>query len=279
MSDFKFARTQALFTYRGWLDKKLLLRTMNGLSVRKVVSAIISHEETNFKCTRALIKWDKIFQTTKSDKFNIGRVSPTIKTLSGKNAFDEESEYVCETDPDPLIYGEANKNYSKAEEGSMDDEDKEYVQWFRGQKLNRLQREWYEKLKRQDGRQILWIYNKVGNTGKSHFGTWLQDKHDAFEMCGQWDRDVDQWNGSKWIFLDLTRADEDSIHYYKAIEKMKNGRARSGRYKGKSRRKKPPRIVVFSNFYPDENYLSEDRWDIYIVPENAYRYNSQQYFN
>ena len=53
---------------------------------------------------------------------------------------------------------------------------------------------------------------------------------------------------------------------YNILEKIKDGKARSTKYKGKKMRfKRPNVIMVFSNMYPDTRGFSQDRWLIFKI--------------
>ena len=53
---------------------------------------------------------------------------------------------------------------------------------------------------------------------------------------------------------------------YNILEKIKDGKARSTKYKGKKMRfERPNVIIVFSNMYPDTRGFSQDRWLIFKI--------------
>ena len=83
---------------------------------------------------------------------------------------------------------------------------------------------------------------------------------DILHIMKQWvdmQTDIFLFNIVKSVYNDVN---------YNILEKIKDGKARSTKYKGKKMRfKRPNVIMVFSNMYPDTRGFSQDRWLIFKI--------------
>lgn len=113
-----------------------------------------------------------------------------------------------------------------------------------------------------DDRKILWIYDAVGNTGKSQLADHICDNMDNFITInnGKTADIAYLWNGEN-IIVDLSRTTSERVNY-EIIEQLKNGRVFSTKYESEVKRYKRPHLIVLSNFKPDIRTMSYDRWDI-----------------
>lgn len=118
-----------------------------------------------------------------------------------------------------------------------------------------------------DNRKIKWIYDDLGNTGKSFLARYLMTKQDIYYITGGKQNDILYgYNGQKIIIYDLARTYADNLeHIYTTIENFKNGQYLSTKYETQQRIFAIPHIIVMANFKPDETKLSKDRWDIVEV--------------
>lgn len=118
------------------------------------------------------------------------------------------------------------------------------------------------KLLEQDDRHVLWIVDYIGNTGKSFLSKYLSAIHGAFEVTGGKTQDIAfAYAYQPIVVFDLSRQKQEYVNYG-VIEDFKNGRIFSPKYESKTIRFTPAKVVVFSNWDPDESMLSRDRWDI-----------------
>ncbi len=142
---------------------------------------------------------------------------------------------------------EANElNKTKFEEASLRDWQKDCV----------------DKLEEQDNRKVLWIYDSIGNNGKSFLGEYLHAKKGAFSISGGKKCDIAYaYDYEEYIVFDFARQQETIINY-SLIEDFKNGKIFSPKYTSCTKRFRPAKVIIFSNFYPDTTKLSEDRWEI-----------------
>jgi hypothetical protein len=126
----------------------------------------------------------------------------------------------------------------------------------------------------RSSREILWVWSAEGNTGKTTLAKLLTFEHNAVLLDGKkadilyaateylTKLDEDEAFSRQHVFLlDLSRTIEQYVSY-DAIEKLKNGYWFSGKYESKMTMIPPPRVVIFSNFPPNESTMSSDRWRI-----------------
>lgn len=70
------------------------------------------------------------------------------------------------------------------------------------------------------------------------------------------------------LILNLPRSVEGKVSYT-TLESIKDGLVASGKYEGGVRLYPVPHVIVFSNFFPDINALSQDRWDLRELRDNT----------
>lgn len=168
----------------------------------------------------------------------------------------------------------------------VDEDDKEdiYIPRQFRDKMNCLrpfQRQILDSAKVFEDRIINLIYDDTGCHGKSvvsalsellYNGIDLPPVNDAEQLvqsCCNICMDKGVRDPSP-IFIDLPRAmNKDRLNgIYTAIEQIKKGKLYDMRYKYKAYWIDSPQIWVFSNIQPDMNYLSSDRWKIWMINDN-----------
>lgn len=133
---------------------------------------------------------------------------------------------------------------------------------YENAKLKRWQRIVIEDLLEQDDREVMWIWDAIGNVGKSWLAGYLECKHNAFVVEQGKKNDIAHaYDYEPIVCFDLTRMQSEHMNY-STIENFKNGRIFSGKYDSGVKRFDPCKVVVFANWEPDESKLSADRWDI-----------------
>lgn len=110
-------------------------------------------------------------------------------------------------------------------------------------------------------RAIVWLWEPNGCAGKTTFCKYLSSKYGAIPLEGkkndilycaaEFDSDIYIW--------DLERSMEEYISYG-ALEKIKNGYYMCSKYESKPIIRNSPHVIVFANFPPKKEALSEDRW-------------------
>lgn len=116
-----------------------------------------------------------------------------------------------------------------------------------------------------DDRTIHWVIDKIGNMGKTALCKYLVYHYNAAYVSGK-ANDIkyiisEMKDKPEIVLLDYPRSLEGYVSY-QAIEEIKNGIFCSGKYESKTVLMNSPHIVVFSNFEPKQEMLSEDRWNI-----------------
>lgn len=127
-------------------------------------------------------------------------------------------------------------------------------------------------IKKQTDRHIYWIYDEVGNVGKSWFSRYLVVKYNFMILKAKTSSDtighmiVEQ--DPPGLIFDIPR-DETQISW-SSIEDYKNGHITTTKYHGYSGPIGTKIVVFFSNFYPkDLSVLSIDRWKIYFIKDDS----------
>lgn len=120
-----------------------------------------------------------------------------------------------------------------------------------------------------DERKVYWFYEENGNHGKSFLAKYLDWKHNAIIANGKQSDVFNQYSSFLEEFktqpslaiIDIPRSHKEYV-CYSTLEKIKDGLVYSGKYEGAKLRLIPHHLIVFANFRPNENKLSEDRWVI-----------------
>lgn len=119
----------------------------------------------------------------------------------------------------------------------------------------------------QSERQILWIIDYVGNTGKSWFSKYLKSHYNAFRYsAGKWQDIAYAYNYEQFCCFDYPRDAEEKVPYG-LFEQFKDGEITSGKYYSQIKARKDIKLIVFSNFKPDVTKMSHDRWQILVVDD------------
>lgn len=133
--------------------------------------------------------------------------------------------------------------------------------------LNQFQQEWKQRLINQNNRQITWVNDPIGNSGKTFFSMYMAYHHNAFISTNAKSADIAMaYDGQEYYIMDLTRSIEGHVNYG-VLEAIKNGCVFSSKYDSQMKIFKPPKVLVLSNFQPDLTKLSMDRWDIITVKQ------------
>lgn len=114
-----------------------------------------------------------------------------------------------------------------------------------------------------DDRTINWLWEDIGNVGKSALVRYLVIHHDALLVSGK-GADIkylisQQKQAPDIIIYDIPRTAESYINYT-ALEEVKNGVFCSSKYESRMFVMNPPHIFCFANFEPNYSAVSADRW-------------------
>lgn len=136
------------------------------------------------------------------------------------------------------------------------------------------QQEVYEYLRvAPDDRTIMFVVDRVGNTGKTWFTKFLADKFpERVQLLfpGRWTDVAYAIQTDKTIFLfDVPRSRSNGLDLnYGHYEKIKDGIISSPKYQSTTKYLKSSHVVVFTNAEINMESLSADRYKIIVVDES-----------
>ena len=157
---------------------------------------------------------------------------------------------------------------------SYDPADMQDLLWLRDN-MRPWQRWVTEKVTtRADRREIIWIWEPVGNTGKTYLTKYLHYFYGAIVTGGK-SEDM-KYAISRWkqitghypvtIIVNLARSDKITESGYKALESIKDAMFFSGKYQsGMVASIRAPHVIVFANTKPDLKAMSKDRWKVFKI--------------
>lgn len=135
----------------------------------------------------------------------------------------------------------------------------------------------YIEKTKNNNREIIYIYDKNGNSGKTAITKYLCIEKNAISLSG---KTADMFYACtikpKIIIIDCPRSNIEYLNYT-AIEKLKDGIFFSNKYESKMIIMNSPILIIFANEPPITCKMSEDRWRI-IDLEN-YRINNLKITN
>lgn len=136
-----------------------------------------------------------------------------------------------------------------------------------------------------DKRSVYWIHEPFGKTGKSTFCKYLCAKHKAIYIDEGKKSDIINIiynqkviNSQSIICIDVPRDNQNKISY-KAIEQIKNGMICNTKYETGMRLFNSPHVIIFSNFYPETEKLSSDRWKIGKIKNLSIEWDKEKEYN
>lgn len=145
---------------------------------------------------------------------------------------------------------------------------------LKGINLKDWQKEIIDLIKTEpDDRSIYWYWDEEGGKGKTSLAKSLCiNNPDEILYTGGKANDIkyavksfiDSGKTLKVCIFDFTRSVENFISY-EAIEAIKNGIFFNNKYESGMCIFNPPHIIIFSNFEPDTEKLSSDRWNLRTI--------------
>lgn len=129
-----------------------------------------------------------------------------------------------------------------------------------------------------DSRTIHWVFDPIGNSGKSFLTKYLYLTRKIIIADGKKDNVFNQVlqmvmgdkknkilpEDPEIVILDIPRSSEGYINYG-VLEQLKNGLIYSGKYEGGICAFGNVHVIVMANFEPDMSQFSIDRWHIINV--------------
>lgn len=121
---------------------------------------------------------------------------------------------------------------------------------------------------KEDDRTIYWFWDKNGNIGKTQLAKYICLNYNALYLSGKSNdikcavaKHIETKKELDIAIFYYTRTVEDYVSY-EALESIKDGIFFSGKYESQQVIFNSPILICFSNFPPNENSLSKDRWHI-----------------
>lgn len=125
-----------------------------------------------------------------------------------------------------------------------------------------------------DDRSIYWIYDPVGNVGKTHLMKYLflkkkcafttgGKKNDIMNLLLNYETELTTDNFC--VIFDIPRETKPEHVSYTSLEMLKNGIVENHKFECKTFLCHTPHIFVFSNTLPVMSRMSLDRWKIYEI--------------
>lgn len=134
-----------------------------------------------------------------------------------------------------------------------------------------------ELIKQPPGdRKMMWIYDPVGNNGKTKYAKTLTYRYDAIPL-GYGDSNnvlnlVSKFPGKRVYVWNLTRAKPaqlSELDLYAAMESVKDGFFINLKYETGVCMFLPPHVVVMANHFPKFEHMSLDRWSILRITDEG----------
>lgn len=126
-----------------------------------------------------------------------------------------------------------------------------------------------------DGRNFIVFYNPIDNSGKNTFQKYLVKKYPGRFIILKYIppvRDLAEiikkefhrgWTGET-VLINLVNQYPNRI-FYESLVALADGFMTRHKYTGGNIRWKARHVVLFTNFMPDINVVSKDRWEIYNI--------------
>ena len=116
-----------------------------------------------------------------------------------------------------------------------------------------------------DNRTINWYWEGPGNVGKSEVVRYLVIHKGALLVSGK-SADIKYQIAQckqtpDLIIYDIPRTAQNYINWT-ALEEIKNGIFCSSKYESKMVVMNSPHIICFANFAPNQDVMSQDRWNV-----------------
>lgn len=309
---FRVQSKAYLLTYKTHLDKEGIETFLTQTGGHRTLAKFLAAHETGDKTcpyehTHILVVFTKPLSSRNCRIFDFDSIHPNIKALRGSKAVKDAEQYLCKEDPananillkptliDTIINARTPLDACRLVAEKPSDIGGVIQGWnLREPQLqlpdpiNPENREWQKEIlekvsERAHPRHIHWLFDEIGNTGKSSFSNFLEDEEDekgftkwfaladvsnSKEVAHQVLSAVQRgWSG--WgVIIDLSRSFEHSSAIYTVLEGLKNGRMTSVKYQGGRIKMASPHVIVLANWWPDITRLSQDRWLIHEITQD-----------
>ena len=306
--NFRLANKWLLLTYKTHIPKDDYIKWIK--KKHEDIDWIrLAHESADEKAPYihthvVLMSGLKIFKTTSCRFFDYKNIHPHIRKLTCPKAFNDAKIYIAKEDKQneelktqkyesvSIVKGimSCKNDIEALELYCQKPSDAPGIMQIRGLKTFDFRKEpkivppkhkWQFDLlemtkDKANRRDVIWIMDKKGNSGKSELGDFIEDT-----MGTNWSviNKVDQTKDLAEILLnelmkgwdchglvyDLTASAAHCNGFYDGIECIKNGRITSTKWKGNKIKFDIPHVVVFANFLPRVHQMKLDRWKIFEI--------------
>lgn len=301
--NFRLQNQKMMLTYKTHLNKAeylaYMLATFNNYVPKFFETAHENGDETNpYLHSHVLVDWGKTFQSKNTRVFDYLGIHPNIQLIKTSTHWRNSVKYIAKEDPSlahlltkDAPIADSIWSCNTLEEALLKAKKPNDVPGIIA--LYKLkpaeekpkmpyephlwQTQLFEKINKPTSwsdRKITWVYETVGNTGKSYFGEYWSRTDpkrfyyvNAISSARDFATVIKTAQSSGWtghcLIIDLTRSHEDRDSLYIPLEMIKSGIITATKYEGGtidlgSR----PHVVVFANWPPNISKLSLDRWDI-----------------
>jgi len=134
--------------------------------------------------------------------------------------------------------------------------------------LEFMPRDWQKSLLESlsippDDRKIIWVWDIIGNKGKSRLARHLVAEHGAIILSGRVVDMAHAYSSQPIVIFDVARTQAENMnHLYSFAESLKNGVIFSSKYESGQKVFQSPHVVFFSNMPYPSDVWSEDRKEI-----------------
>lgn len=254
------------FTYNNYDEREY--EDIKEILHNRTLKFVIGKEEAPSTGTRHLQGY-AYFKNPQTLKHLIKKVLPGAHWEIAKGSPDANLAYCTKTDEEAVQHG------FKKEETFKEKIRKKLLDKY----ADVVWKPWQQKVldiveQEPDTRTINWIYDSIGNSGKSFLTKYLALTHELIIADGKKDNIFNQVNKQlneeekefKLVILDIPRSSENYINYG-VLEQLKNGCIYSGKYEGGLCLFDNVHVLIFANFMPDTSQFSEDRWNIIDISD------------
>ncbi len=250
------------------LEKQVSLKTL-----KSYFSDDTLHLEKRKGTQSQAISYCSKEETRKSDTLPVALGTPKkqgnrvdITRIINEN---DDSKRLALIEENPIIYCRYHSGIDKIINLKKDQSERvKNTKKFRNVILKNWQTTALDQLLKQSDRQILWIVDYTGNSGKTFLAKHLLANYSSHYVTNGKNSDIARsYNYEDIVIFDYSRSQQDHINYG-IIEQFKNGIIFSPKYESCLKRKDDVKIICFSNFYPETSKFSKDRWNIMQLDDN-----------
>jgi len=121
-----------------------------------------------------------------------------------------------------------------------------------------------------DPRKIYWIWEPIGNVGKSWLAMFLASNHDATVVSSGKTADIAYaLDHPTTVVFDLSRTVAEHVNYG-VMENIKNGLIFSSKYESTTKTFAVPHVIVFANWPPQHGVFSADRLHLWNLNDDSH---------